>query len=67
VLNLGIPSHVSIIAALKGVNLIYCAVLIGAGGGYKVARMPHEPFSDIQLIGAPVKEVCGASESSTSY
>ncbi len=27
------------------------------GGGYKVARMPHEKTTDLQLIGAPVKQL----------
>ncbi len=27
------------------------------GGGYKVGRMPHEKTTDLQLIGAPVKQL----------
>ncbi|MGH8017767.1 MAG: diaminopimelate decarboxylase [Opitutaceae bacterium] len=42
---------------LSHVDKYKSATTCNLGGGYKIARMPHEKGTDLQLVGAPVKQL----------
>lgn len=60
--HIGSGSDPAIWLKVAGMTLAFVeryakATVLNLGGGFKVARMPHEKATDLQVIGAPVKQL----------
>lgn len=44
-------------ATLRFVERYATATTLNLGGGFKVARMPHEKATDLQVVGAPIRRL----------